>query len=99
MGAFQRVFGATIFFGRDSTRGSAKVFHRARFNFFREARIWFNRDPGHEMPDHGENVIVLSDEFFATSGSATDRHGRVFATSPVSSSTGAVAGHDSRDLA
>ena len=32
MGAFQRIFGATIFFGTDTQRESAAVIHRARFN-------------------------------------------------------------------
>jgi hypothetical protein len=38
--AFERIFGATIFFGTDQTRGTAKVVQRSRFNFLREARIW-----------------------------------------------------------
>src|SRR5262245_6091064 len=42
--AFERVFGATIFFGTDLARGTARVVHRCRFNFFQEARIWYNRD-------------------------------------------------------
>jgi hypothetical protein len=63
--AFERVFSATIFFGTDSSTPKAKVAHRARFNFFREAQIWYN----HELDDHSfsegfENTIVLSDEFF-----------------------------------
>ena len=37
--AFERVFGATIFFKTDSLLGAAKVIHTARFNFFREAQI------------------------------------------------------------
>jgi hypothetical protein len=36
--AFQRVFGATIFFGTDTQRERASVFHQARFNFMTEAR-------------------------------------------------------------
>jgi hypothetical protein len=63
--AFERTFGATIFFGTDSLTSNAKVVHRARFNFFSEARIWYN----HENEDRllgepYENVIVLSNEFF-----------------------------------
>jgi hypothetical protein len=45
--AFQRVFGATIFFGTDSQRERAAVIHRARFSFMTEARIWYPRDPDH----------------------------------------------------
>ena len=37
--AFQRVFGATIFFGTDTQHQKATVTHQARFNFMREARI------------------------------------------------------------
>jgi hypothetical protein len=37
--AFQRIFGATIFFGTDAQRERAAVVHRARFNFMSEARI------------------------------------------------------------
>ena len=42
--AFQRIFGARIFFGTDSQREKAAVVHRARFNFMSEARIWYSRD-------------------------------------------------------
>ncbi|MCU1328490.1 MAG: plasmid encoded RepA protein, partial [Bryobacterales bacterium] len=38
--AFQRIFGATIFFGTESQREKAAVVHCARFNFMSEARIW-----------------------------------------------------------
>ena len=37
--AFERIFGATIFFGTDSTTTTTRVVHRARFNFLREATI------------------------------------------------------------
>ena len=45
IGAFQRIFGATIFFGTDMQREKAAVVHQARFNFMSEARIWYSRDP------------------------------------------------------
>ncbi len=65
VGAFQRIFGATIFFGTDLQRERAMVVHRARFNFMREARIWYSRDPDQRLlPGDCQNVIVLSDEFF-----------------------------------
>ncbi|MFL6448514.1 MAG: replication protein RepA [Bryobacteraceae bacterium] len=65
VGAFQRVFGATIFFGSDTQHAKAAVLHQARFNFMREARIWYARDPNQAMlPGGFENQIVLSDEFF-----------------------------------
>jgi hypothetical protein len=63
--AFQRVFGATIFFGTDPQREKATVSHHARFNFMREARIWYSRDRNQTvLPGGLENEIVLSDEFF-----------------------------------
>ncbi|HEX7362463.1 MAG TPA: replication protein RepA [Bryobacteraceae bacterium] len=63
--AFERIFGATIFFGTDTFRGTAKVVQRSRFSFFREAQIWYSRDPQqYPISDQFENVIVLSDEFY-----------------------------------
>jgi Plasmid encoded RepA protein len=63
--SFQRVFGATIFFGTDTQRERAAVMHHSRFSFMREARIWYSRDPEQEtLPGALENEIVLSDEFF-----------------------------------
>ena len=63
--AFQRVFGATVFFGTDTQREKAAVTHQARFNFMREARIWYSRDRNQVLlPGGFENEIVLSDEFF-----------------------------------
>jgi hypothetical protein len=62
---FQRVFGATIFFGTDAQREKAMVMHRGRFNFMREARICYSRNPDQEMlPGGFENEVVLSDEFY-----------------------------------
>jgi len=60
---FERIFGATIYFGTDSVRSGARVVHRCRFNFLREAQIWYDRHPSEESAGkHFENVIVLSDE-------------------------------------
>lgn len=65
IGAFQRVFGATIFFGTDTQREHAAVIHRARFNFMSEARIWYTRHTGQDtLPGELQNEIVLSEEFF-----------------------------------
>jgi len=65
IGAFERIFGATIFFGTDPLKPGAKVVHRSRFNFLREATIWYNRDENQPAPSEAfENVIVLSDEFY-----------------------------------
>lgn len=63
--AFERIFGATIFFGTDSMLGGARVVHRCRFNFLREAQIWYEGGPAREAGENQfENVIVLSDEFY-----------------------------------
>ena len=63
--SFQRIFGATIFFGTDSQRVPAAVVHHVRFNFMAEARIWYSRDPDQQLlPGECQNMIVLSDEFY-----------------------------------
>ncbi len=63
--AFERIFGATIFFGTDSSRSTSKVVHRARFNFLSEAQIWYERDPGQaRLSEDFANVVVLSDDFY-----------------------------------
>jgi hypothetical protein len=65
IGAFERIFGATMFFGTDTLKPGAKVVHRSRFNFLREATIWYNRDENQPaLSEAFENVIVLSDEFY-----------------------------------
>lgn len=65
VGAFERIFGATIFFGTESITGKAKMVQRSRFNFLREAQIWYDRNPEQTaLSDQFENVIVLSDEFY-----------------------------------
>ena len=58
--AFERIFGATMFFGTESTSAAARVVHRTRFNFLSEATIWYQQDGV-----GGENVVILSEEFFA----------------------------------
>jgi hypothetical protein len=63
--AFERIFGATIFFGTDTLNGRAKVVQRSRFSFFNEAQIWYSRDPDQcPLSDQFENIIVLSDQFY-----------------------------------
>ncbi len=63
--AFERIFGATMFFGTDTLKAGAKVVHRSRFNFLREATIWYNRDASQPpLSEAFENVIVLSDDFY-----------------------------------
>jgi len=63
--SFQRIFGATIFFGTEVQRNKAAVVHQARFNFMSEARIWYARDSDHQNVLRGcENEIILSPEFY-----------------------------------
>jgi hypothetical protein len=65
VGASQRIFGATIFFGTDTQSERANVSHHARFNFMSEAQIWCSRLPADEPPPGKlENLIVLSQEFY-----------------------------------
>ena len=61
---FQRVFGATIFFGTEEQRQKAIIVDTARFHFFDRMHIWYNRD-GTENPtgEESENVITLSEAF------------------------------------
>src|SRR4051812_36921380 len=46
--AFEIIFGATIFFGTESRNARSRVVQRSRFNFLREARIWYARDSAQE---------------------------------------------------
>jgi hypothetical protein len=63
--AFERIFGATIFFATDTQLGRARVVHMARFAFLREAQIWYARRPQDKAAwQDFENVIVLSEEFY-----------------------------------
>jgi hypothetical protein len=63
--AFERIFGATIFFGTDAQSDSAAVFQQARFNFMSEAKLWYWRDGDQQaLPEVGENVVVLTPEFY-----------------------------------
>jgi hypothetical protein len=43
VGGFERIFGATLFFGTDTMAGKAKLVQRIRFNFVQEAQIWCDR--------------------------------------------------------
>jgi len=60
--AFERIFGATIFFTAELSRDSSTVAQRSRFSFMREAEIWYGRDASTPVR---ENSITLSDEFYA----------------------------------
>jgi hypothetical protein len=64
VGAFDRVFGAIIFFGTDALKGSAKVVQRFRFNFMRGAQIWYSRSPEQRPISNEFENVVLSDDFY-----------------------------------
>lgn len=57
--AFERIFGAPFSLVPSRLPGLSKVVHYARFNFMQEARIWY------EGFFTQENIVVLSDQFFA----------------------------------
>jgi hypothetical protein len=59
--AFERIFGATIFFSTQTHGSAATMIHRSRFNFLREAEIWYGRPAD---TAHRENTVTLSDEFY-----------------------------------
>ena len=61
---FQRVFGATIFFGTEEQRQKAIIVDAARFHFFDRMCIWYNRDGTENHKDEeSENTIALSVSF------------------------------------
>jgi len=65
LAAFERIFGATIFFGTDSQVDAAAVLQQARFNFMSEARLWYCRSGDQQaLREVGENIVVLSPEFY-----------------------------------
>jgi Plasmid encoded RepA protein len=63
---FQRIFGASIFFGTDNERKGSHVFDWARFHFFDRMELWFNRANAESVstPSKPHNVITLSTGFF-----------------------------------
>src|SRR5690349_14933293 len=64
--AFERIFGATIFFGTHEERPRARVISKGRFNFLREAKLWYSRDiETIAIGEDFENEIVLSNEFYS----------------------------------
>jgi len=59
--AFERIFGATIFFATESRYEGASLVHLRRFNFLEQAKIWYT---GSLSSKDLQNSITLSDEFF-----------------------------------
>lgn len=59
------MFGSTIFFGTDTLAEKASLVQRCRFNFMREAQIWYTGTSDQRVLSADfENIIVLSDEFY-----------------------------------
>ena len=62
---FQRVFGATIFFGTEEQAGASQMIDCARFHFFDSMHLWFsNPEMQHQPATNDENVITLSKSFY-----------------------------------
>jgi hypothetical protein len=65
MEGFQRVFGATMFFGTYDEPDRELVLDWARFHFFDDLHLWFHKteaEPG-TLPHH-QNCVVLSEAFY-----------------------------------
>ena len=61
---FQRIFGATIFFGTEEQRQKAVVLDSTRFHFFDRLQLWYNREESAESDrQETENTITLSEAF------------------------------------
>jgi hypothetical protein len=68
---FQRIFGATIFFGTEEQRQRAVVANSARFHFFDHMQLWYNREEPAELDrNEPDNSITLSEAFH----NEIDRH-------------------------
>jgi len=68
---FQRIFGATIFFGTEEQRQRAVVSNSARFHFFDRMHLWYNREEPSELGgNESDNTITLSEAFH----NEIDRH-------------------------
>ncbi|MGH9400803.1 MAG: replication protein RepA [Terriglobia bacterium] len=65
---FERIFYSTFYFASDERNAEAVVITRASFRFVKDLRLWYvkeslsDNEPG---PQRRENIIVLSEEFWA----------------------------------
>jgi hypothetical protein len=64
---FQRIFGATVFFGAEEQRQGVVLSDSARFHFFDHVQLWYNRD---EPCNEPENIVTVSEAFY----DEIDRH-------------------------
>jgi hypothetical protein len=64
---FKRIFAATVFFGTDGESNAKPLFEWARFHFFDDAQLWFNRPESDSFIRPGEwrNTVTLSESFYA----------------------------------
>lgn len=64
---FKRIFAATVFFGTDGESSARPLFDWARFHFFDNAQLWFNRPDLELSISSGawRNTITLSESFYA----------------------------------
>jgi hypothetical protein len=63
---FKRIFASTIFFGTEDHPAGRTLIDWARFHFFDQMKLWFNKDVEHPhaIPDSGGNTITLSESFY-----------------------------------
>jgi hypothetical protein len=63
---FQRIFGATIFFGTSEERGPASMYDGARFHFFDKMKVWYTKhlDQQQFPTEDFQNQILLSESFW-----------------------------------
>ena len=63
---FQRIFGATIFFGTNEERGPASIYDGARFHFFDKMQVWYTKhlDQQQLLSENFQNQILLSENFW-----------------------------------
>jgi hypothetical protein len=65
MEGFQRVFGATMFFGTNNEPDRELVLDWARFHSFDHLHLWFHKTEAEPDPSpHHENCAVLSEAFY-----------------------------------
>lgn len=63
---FERIFGATIFFGTEEQRQKEIISNWARFHFFDKMQLWYHRDDNQQpLPGYDfANIIQLSEAFY-----------------------------------
>ena len=63
---FQRIFGATVFFGTKDSQGHNLMYEGSRFHFFDKIKVWYTKHlDQQQLPDEGfQNQVVLSESFW-----------------------------------